>query len=428
MGDLRDNRPWYEDTVKRPPGPEPLRGEHRCDVCVVGGGFTGVLSALELAERGQETILLEAGSVGDGASGRNGGQVVSGYNLSSGEMRHLVGRAVAQELCTLAEEGKQIVWQRIREHGIECDDRSGFLYVGLTEGHVRELEQLRREMVCDYGLRETLLLDERQVRSYVDSPRCTGGVYDPTAGHVNPLAYLLGLTRAARDAGVRLHERSPVVRVRLEDHPIVWTRNAIVRSRALVLAGNAYLEGVVPDLHRYLLPLSTFMLATEPLGSKLAHSLIPSRAAACDMKYVLNYFRVTEDGRLLFGGGIRPVGRERRADFDRLDRRMRWMFPQLAHCRVSSSWSGRVGMTRIRMPRLGRLGEHAFFAHGYSGHGLALTTIAARVIAEAIEGSPARLESFSRLPHRRLLGGRRLRTSWARLASAWYATRDKLGF
>lgn len=423
-----ESHTWYTETAREPRRRPPLLGETRCDVCVVGAGYTGLLTALHLAERGYRTVVLEADRLGQGASGRNGGQVVSGYNLAMAEVERLVGRDDARRLWLLAEDGKAILQERMRRHGIDCGYRPGFVYAALRPRQMRELERLHAEMTRDYHLPNLALLDRTQVRGYVEGPAYLGGLYDPSAGHLHPLQWLYGLAEAADAAGVDRYEMSRALAV--EDPPgrplTVRTAHGRVQADWLILAGNAYLGALVPGIADTILPVSSFMLTTQPLGAAQARALIPFGGAVSDMNFVLNYYRTTADHRLLFGGGGSYTARHGEGYQRFLLRELRRTFPQLTDIQVHSFWGGNLAITWNRMPHFGQLGARTFFAHGFSGHGLAITTIAGRLMAEAVAGSAERFDVFARIPHARFPGGRLFKAPLVALAMTWYRLRDKL--
>lgn len=419
-------RSWYADSAHPQPDHPALAGEVSCDVCVIGGGYTGLLSALHLAERGYSVALLEAERIGWGASGRNGGQIVTGYNPSMAKLEAWVGRDDARALWDLSEEAKATVRERVARHAIDCDLRDGYLYAALKPRQIDELRQHRDELQDRYGYDRLTLLDRDQTRAHIQSDAYLGGLLDRGGGHLHPLNYALGLADAATRAGVRIFEGSRVVRLDTGASPAAHSRHGVVRARFMVLAGNAYLGGLVPELAGTIMPVSTYMLATEPLGRERARALLPGDVAAADVNFVLNYFRRTADHRFLFGGGVSYSGLDR-PDLKRVLRRtMLRTFPQLAEARIDYCWGGYVAITLNRTPQFGRIGPATFFAHGFSGHGVGLTAIAGKLIAEAVAGTAERFDVFTRLPHRRFPGGPWLRMPSLVVAMLWYRLRDLL--
>lgn len=418
-------RSWYADTAAPQPDLPALAGEITCDVCVVGGGYTGLSTALNLAERGYDVVLLEAARIGWGASGRNGGQIVSGYNASMATLEGWVGKDDARHLWQMAEEAKDIVRDRVTRHAIDCDLRWGYLLAALKRRQMAELAG-HLEDWGRYGYDRLRLVDREEIGSMVATTRYVGGLLDEGSGQIHPLNYALGLARAAREAGVRLFEGSRVERLETGNVPAAHTGGGTVRARYLVLAGNAYLGSLIPELAGKIMPVATYILATEPLGADRARALIPSGLAVADINFVLNYYRLSPDHRMLFGGGVSYSGLDRPDLRTAMRRTMLRFFPQLQDARIDYCWGGHVAITANRTPHFGRIGPNTFFAHGFSGHGVALTGLAGKLMAEAVAGTAERFDVFARIPHRRFPGGRWLRTPTLVAAMTWYRLRDLL--
>ncbi|MGQ9365266.1 NAD(P)/FAD-dependent oxidoreductase [Azospirillum sp. ST 5-10] len=419
-------RSWYADTANPHPPHPVLAGEERCDVCVVGGGYTGLMAALELRERGFDVVLLEAERVGWGASGRNGGQIITGYNKPMATIEGWVGRDDARKLWDLNEEAKALLADRIARHAIRCDLTWGYVLAAPKERHAAELAGMERELRDGYGYAKQTLLDRAGLARYVASPAYAGGLHDAGSGHLHPLNYALGLADAAAAAGVRIFEGSRVTALDTGPSPSARTAGGTVRAGHLVLAGNAYLNGLVPRLAGTIMPVATYIIATEPLGEATATALLPADVAVSDMNFVLNYFRRSPDHRLLFGGGVSYSGLDQPGLTQALRRKMLRVFPTLKDARIAHTWGGHVAITVNRMPHLGRLSPTTFFAHGYSGHGVALAGIAGRTIAEAVAGTAERFDVLARIPHGRFPGGPLLRTPALVLAMTWFRLRDLL--
>ena len=419
-------RSWYADTAHPAPARPPLAGEVACDVCVVGAGYTGLVTAIHLAERGFKVVVLEAERVGWGASGRNGGQIVTGFNKPMSTIEGWVGREDADRLWALSEEAKDVLKGLVERHGIDCDLRWGYLIASLKEAQQRDLAEYEAECRNRFGYAMARMVGRDEVRSMVATDAYVGGFLDEGSGQLHPLNYALGLARAAESLGVAIHEGSRAVRLDTGDRPWVETDGGRVRSRFLVLAGNAYLGGLVPQLAGTIMPVATYLIGTEPLGEERATALIPSGVAVADANFVLNYYRRSPDHRFLFGGGVSYSGLDR-PDLKRsLRATMVRYFPQLADARIDYCWGGHVAITMNRTPHLGRIGPATYFSHGYSGQGVAHTAICGRLLAEAISGQAERFDVFARIPHARFPGGRVLRTPALMLAMLWYRMRDLL--
>lgn len=417
---------WYAASAA-PHSPHPaLEGERRCDVCVVGGGYTGLTTALELAEQGYDVVLLESHRCGWGASGRNGGQIITGYNKPMATIERWVGRDDARRLWDFGEEAKTQLAERVARHAIACDLTWGFAYAAVKPRHMEDVAALEREMRDGYGYDRVRRLDREAMRAQVGTDAYIGGLLDEGSGHLHPLNYTLGLARAAAAAGVRIFENSRAVELDTGREPWVRTAHGRVAAKHVVLAGNAYLGGLAPGLARNIMPVATYLIATESLGAERAAGLLPTDIAVSDMNFVLNYFRRSADHRLLFGGGVSYSGMDAPGLRHAMRTKMLAVFPQLHDVKVEYFWGGQVAITMNRMPHLGRLSPTTFFAHGYSGHGVALAGMAGRVMAEAIRGTAERFDLFTRIPHTPFPGGRRFRTPALVLAMLWFRLRDML--
>lgn len=429
-GETDHPRSWYAATANPHPHHPRLEGAVRCDVAVVGGGYTGLSAALALAERGYDVVLLEAKRIGWGASGRNGGQIVTGFNKSMGEIARWVGRDDARKLWALNEESKAQLRHRVDRHGIDCDLRWGYLLAALKRRHVAELRAVVDEYVRDYGYSQARLLDRRDTQRMVACERYVGAILDSGSGQLHPLNYALGLADAALAAGVRIFEDSAVTRLEVGDPAVLHTATGTVTAAHVALAGNAYLPGISPEVERLvrptIMPVGTYMIATEPLGEERALALIPSDMAVADINFVLNYYRLSADRRMLFGGKVSYSTYDQPNLKHALKRTMVHFFPSLHDVAVDYVWGGFVGITMNRTPHFGRIAPNVLFAQGFSGHGVALTGIAGTLMAEAIAGTAERFDVFARIPHRPFPGGRLLRMPALVLAMAWYRLRDIL--
>lgn len=416
---------WYADSVAAGPLRPALHGEHSADVCVLGAGYTGLSAALSLAERGYRVIVLEAHRVGWGASGRNGGQAIVGYGCEVDTLERLVGAQDARLLFDFSRDGMRLLRERIARHQIDCDWRDGHASVPIKPRQERAL----RAGLIDLAQRYDYPLqwwDREQLRSQLDSPRYRGAMFDAASGHLHPLAFAHGMARAAEAAGATLHEGSAVLQLVRGARPRLLTARGAVTAAHVVIAGNAWLQGIAPELESKIMPVGTYIGASAVLGAERARALIRNDMAVADVSWALDYFRLSADHRLLFGGqasysalpppGLRGV----------MTRRMRRVFPQLADVEMEQVWGGYVDITRNRAPHWGRLTPNVYFAQGFSGHGVAAAGLAGMVLAEAIAGQSARLDVFERIRHRRFPGGRLLRTPLLVAAMSWYKLRDAL--
>jgi len=419
-------RSYYAATAVGAPDCPALQGDLEADVCVIGAGYTGVSTALNLAERGYSVVVLEAARIGWGASGRNGGQICSGYAPSMRKIASWVGVEDAKRLWDMAEEAKSIIRERVERHAIACDLKPGYLHGAVKERDMPEL-QADLDLLRDrHGYGEARLVDRGEIRSLVGTDIYHGGVYDRGGGHLHPLNYNLGLARAAIAAGARIFEDSRVDSIDLGTKPRARTAQGSVTARHLVLCGNAYMGDLVPAIRRKIMPVGTYIAATEPLGENRARALIPSDAAVSDTKFVLDYYRLTADRRLLFGGRVSYTTLPPPNLSQAMRRSMLNVYPNLTDVGFEHLWGGNVAITVERTPHIGRLGGNIYFAHGFSGMGVALTGVAGKVMAEAIAGTAERFDVFTRLPHTTFVGGKMLRTPMLALAMLWYRMRDWL--
>ncbi|MBS1269168.1 MAG: Gamma-glutamylputrescine oxidoreductase [Gammaproteobacteria bacterium] len=417
---------YYAASANHAPDYSELRGDRTADVCIIGAGLTGASCALELAARGYRVIVLEANRVGWGASGRSGGQMIFGYGCGEDVLEKLTGAADARKLWDMSLEAIELIRERVHQHDIACDLVQGQLHAALKPRQMRGLEAWRDTLESGYGYHGPQLWGRDKVRSLLATERYIGGLFDSNSGHLHPLNYTLGLVNAAHEAGAEFYESSRAVDISTGPRKTVTTEKGAVHCRYVVLGGNAYLGGLCAPIAARIMPVGTYIGATEPLGKERAQALIPGNIAVTDVDFVLDYFRMSADHRLLFGGRVSyskvappnlPLA---------LKRRMLNVFPQLRDVGMDYTWGGYVAITRNRAPDLGRLDDNIFYAQGFSGHGIALTGLAGKLIAEAVSGTAERFDVFTRIPHRNFPGGTLLRTPALVLAMFWYRLRDLL--
>lgn len=414
---------YYQATRKVAFFAPSLAQDISADVVIIGGGLTGISAALHLAEAGYKPVLVEARQIGWGASGRNGGQVLPGFATPLHTLTQLCGPVVARQLWEMSRQAVEQLYARIHQHEIPCDPHLGYLHAALKPWHVRAFAQ-EQEALARLGAPVGRILQGDELRARLASPRYCAALEDCLAGHIHPLNYTLGLARAAQQAGALIYEQTRISRI---DHGATITLQAgahQLKAKFLIIAGGAYLNGLEPKLNGYLMPVGTYIMATEPRADIPA--LIPGNEAVADMNFVLDYFRRAPDNRLLFGGRVSYSKIPPRNLGATMLRRAVAVFPQLKGATADFAWGGFVGITRNRLPQFGRLAENMLFMQGFSGHGVALTGLAGRLAAEAVMGQAARFDVFARLPHARFPGGAALRTPALLLATTWYRLRDML--
>ncbi|MCR4542354.1 FAD-binding oxidoreductase [Pseudomonas sp. 18.1.10] len=418
---------YYRASAHAMPERPALGGDLSADVCVIGGGFTGVNTAIELAQRGLSVILLEARRIGWGASGRNGGQLIRGIGHDvSGFAKH-VGEEGVRYLERAGIESVALVGERIREHGIDCDLRWGVCELANTSAQFAAFKGEQEHLAAMGYAHETRLVGAEDMPQIVGSTVYAGGLVDMGSGHLHPLNLVLGEAQVAESLGVRIFEHTEVLELIHGDTVQVRCSGGTVRATSLVLACNAHLEELEPRLSGKVLPAGSYIIATEPLPQALANELIPQNLALCDQKVGLDYYRLSADRRLLFGGACHYSGRDPADIAAYMQPKMLKVFPQLAGTAIAFQWGGKIGITANRFPQVGRLQQYpnVFYAQGYSGHGLNVTHWCARLLAEAIHtGHSQGLDIFSQVPHMTFPGGKVLRSPLLALGMLWYRVRE----
>ncbi|AOK32218.1 MULTISPECIES: NAD(P)/FAD-dependent oxidoreductase [Burkholderia] len=420
-------RSYYEATVQRPARDDPaLAGALDVDVCVIGAGFAGLSTALDCRAHGMSVAVLDAYRPGWGASGRNGGQMITGF-AKDGEIERQLGAEGARAAWALSIDGVALVGERIARYGIDCDFTRGYLTVATKPRRVPELRDWMERATSHWGHPSLEWLDAGAIRTRIASPRYLSGVYDPLSGHLHPLKYCLGLADAARREGAMLFAHTSAIEIVRGARPVVRTPAGEVRCRHVVVCGNAGPGGVLPAaIAARIAPIASYIIATEPLGHARADALIAHREAVCDNNFFLDYFRLSADHRMLFGGRASSAGASPDTLADAIRQRMVSVFPQLADVRVDFAWGGFVDVTRNRAPDFGAIDSNYYYLQGFSGHGVALTGIAGRMIANAIAGDSRAFELFARLRHRRFPGGAAWRQPALELGMLYHQVRELL--
>jgi gamma-glutamylputrescine oxidase len=403
------NNSYYAATANAWDAQPAFAGEGEYDVAVIGGGFTGLSAALACAEKGLKVALFEKETVGFGASGRNGGQLIPGLRWSMREIDEEFGRERAQAIFDLAYGAVEKVKGRIAKHDIQCDLKAGHLEAAYKPAHFDMMQRDAEFLAKEFGW-ESEIVQPQDMGKHISGGGYHGGIYDPKGGHFHPLNYALGLARAAKDAGVEIFEHSPS-----------WLGDA--NARYTIMATDNWMQDLDPALGRYTIPIMNYNIATAPLTNW--QDYLPSDAAVADSRFVLNYFRLSADKRLIFGGGEKYVQAPPADIAGFVRKHIAEVFPSLANTPIDYAWGGAVGVTMNRLPHMGRKGN-VFFAHGFSGHGALVTTLAGELLAEAVTGTMERFDVFAKLPHRPFPGGKLFAQPLATLGLLWYALRDRL--
>ena len=425
-----DAQNFYYALTPAPPTHAALAGEQNFDVCVVGGGISGISAALHLAERGLRVALLEARHVGFGGSGRSGGQSIMGYACEQSTLEKAVGAADARRMWDVSIEGLTLQRDLIARHAIDCDYVPGHMILGMKRRHDDALRDEVDSLRTRYDYHSVRLVGREELRTLIASERYTSALIDTNGGHLHPYRYTLGLARAAANAGATIFENSWVTKLDVAQHAtadnLVHTAAGTVRARHLVIAGGALLGQLVPALARKLMDIGTYVAATQPLGEERARALITNNAAAADMNWILDYFRRSSDHRLLFGGRVSYSGIDPFDSARVLRKRIAKVFPQLDDVRIEYAWGGFLDITLNRAPHFGRLGPNAWFVQGLSGHGMVISGMAGKLVSEVVGGTAERFDMYSRIPHLDFPGGTYFRRPALVLAMLWFRILDLL--
>ena len=401
-----------------------LAGDQVADVCVIGAGFTGISTALYLAERGYIVHVVEANRVGWGASGRNGGQLIGGISGERRIARHH-GADVDELFRELRWAGHAIIRNRVEQYGIECDLKFGYLDVAIKERHLRDFEgELRRLQEQDFP-HEVRLLDRGETREYIGTDAYIGALLNMGNGHLHPLNLCIGEARAAESLGATIYERSPVLRIDKSDRPRVVTEQGSVAADAVVIAGNAY-HKLERQLRNAMFPVNSFIIATEPLADEVVQRINPHDVAICDPNFVLEYFRLSADKRMLFGGRMNYFGFDPDVIRRKRQPRLARLYPELADARIDFAWGGTIGVPINRVPQFGRVAPNVFYCQGYSGHGVNVTHLAGEILADAVAGTLERFDLFATVPGIRIPGAHRLHKPLVSLGMLYYQLKDRL--
>jgi len=417
---------YYADSAGNQPAYPSLLGDQRADICIVGAGYTGLSSALHLAERGYSVIVLEAETVGFGASGRNGGHVGIGQRKDQYYLEKQFGQEIARGLWDMGLEAVDTVKELIAKHQIDCDLKQGILHLAHRRKYCSELEDEVHHLRDHYQFEQMEYVDAGALPNFLDSQAYYGAQWDKASLHLHPLKYARGLAKAATAAGVTLCEHSKVLSYSQDSSVVVRTANGTVTASEMVLACNGYIEKLEPRINGYIMPINNFVLATEPLSDELAKAVSGQDTAMQDTRFVINYWKLSADNRLIFGGG-ENYRRGFPTDIKGFVRKyMLQIYPQLEKTKIDYGWGGTLAITLNRMPHFGRIGDNIWHLQGYSGHGVPTATLAGKLIAEAISGKLERFDLIANLPTRKFPGGTLLRWPGMVAGMLYFALRDRI--
>ena len=415
---------YYVNSLKYQSTYSSLKETTDTQVCVIGGGFSGVNTALELAQRGFHVTLLEAYRIGWGASGRNGGQLIRGIGHGTEQFKSVISEEGVRAIDQMGLEAVDIVKERIAKYSIECDLVLGYCDLAHKPRHIEAFRQDKAWLDKVGYPHETRLLGKDQMHEVVGSDNYLGGLIDMGSGHLHPLNLNLGEAQAAKQLGVKIYEQSTVKQISYGKSITVKTSTGSVNCEKLVICGNAYVAGINDKLESRVLPAGSYVIATEPLSDELCARLLPKNMAVCDQRVALDYYRLSADNRLLFGGLCNYSGRDPKSITATLKPHMDKVFPYLKDTLIEFQWGGMIGIGANRMPQIGRLQDNVYYAQAYSGHGINASHMAGRLIAEHINGESKRMEIFERINHMRFPGGRKLRSPLLAAGMLYHRAKD----
>ncbi len=418
---------YYAASANKSPERPMLDTDTECDVCVIGGGFSGVSAALHLAEQGRSVILLEAEKIGWGASGRNGGQLVNGYSRGYDTVKKRYGEDTATALEKMSRDGAGVIRERVEKYGIACDLKPGNIFAAFTKSQMHELERLKETWETVAGFDGVEMFDENGLRDMVGTDIYVGGMIDRAGGHVHPLNLVLGQAAALESLGGTIYEGTRVTGMEYEDSPVVYTDLGSVDADYVIICGNAYLGEEVPELYGKTMPVSSQVITTEPLDDDMCNRMLPGDHCVEDCNYFLDYYRLTGDKRLLFGGGTVYGGADPADIVAKLRPHMLRTFPFLKDVDIPFAWSGNFALTLTRMPHVGRRADTVYFTHGYSGHGVTTSHLMGKLIAQAVQGQSESFDIFAAMKNYPFPGGQRFRVPLTVLGSWYYRLLEKLG-
>ncbi len=415
---------YYVASLNDKDGFPQAKGDISTQVCIVGGGFSGVSTALELRERGIDVVLLESYRIGWGASGRNGGQLIRGIGHGLEQFKNQIGTEGIKAINDMGFEAVDIVRERVEKYSIDCDLKWGYCDLATRARHVKGFIEDKEWLDSINYPHETRLLDKDDMHQVVGSDQYVGGLIDMGSGHVHPLKLNVAEARIAESLGAKIFENSRVIDIKKGTQCVVKTEHAQIRCDQLVICGNAYVGDLEKSLGAKVLPAGSYVIATEPLSEEEAKRVLPQDMAVCDQRVALDYFRLSADRRLLFGGLCTYSGRDPKSIVNALKPNLDKVFPYLADKKIDFQWGGMIGIGANRLPQVGRLQDNIYYAQAYSGHGVNATHMSGRLIAESINGESNRIEVFEKVSHMRFPGGPKFRSPMLAAGMLYHRFKD----
>ena len=421
---------FYKSSIRPFNSKDMLDDNIEVDICIVGGGLTGVSSAIHLAEKGYSVIICEARTIGWGASGRNGGQLGNGMRKDQFTIEKKLGFDLANELWKLGLESVQTAIDLINRYNIDCNIQKGVLTAGCFKSDIKEFEFEKNHLEKKYKYSELELINQDSIKNEINSDMYFSGLVNKGSYHINPLKFLIGLANQLKILNIKVYENTPITKIKnKKSHIILYSNSKKIKSQKVIVGCNGYLDKLLGGIRNKFMPINNYVLATEPLGEKRAREIIKNNYAVCDTRFILDYYKFTEDWRLLFGAGETYTATFMHKSNEFVRKRMIKVFPTLANVKIDFSWGGTLAITTNRLPHFGELYDNKLiFAHGYSGHGLALSTLAGKLISEKISGESERFDFISKIKHIFIPGGDFLRRPIYSSAIFYYKLRDTIKY
>lgn len=415
---------YYAASVNHHTDYAALKGEQTADVCVIGAGFTGISTALHLAERGYRVHVVEANKVGWGASGRNGGQMIGGIAGEKNVAKNL-GKDVEEVFGQLRWAGHEIIRNRVKQYDIDCDLKSGYLDVAIQNRHMRDIEYDYERLKKANFPYEVRILSRDETQATIGTDVYIGALLNMCNGHLHPLNLCIGEARAAVSLGATIYEQSPVLRIDKGERPRVVTEHGSVTADSVIIAGNAY-HFLEKKLRGIMFPVNSFLIASEPLSEEMIARVNPNDLAVCDPNFVLEYFRLTADKRMLFGGRINYFGDDPNFIKRKLHAKLNRIYPSMSELRMDYAWGGTIGVPINRVPQLGKISSNVFYCQGYSGHGVNVTHLAGRIMADAVAGTMEQFDMFANVKPFVVPGAHTFSKPMVALGVMYYKIKDRL--